>query len=154
MDLMKSLSRSCETGEKHSLAELFSGCLVHFMVLNRLQDEFCCSNVCRDGRDSAHRPPPRLALPSEPRIVPERSRPVFFPRPLAPRKRSNPSPSTTAGFRRQLAALPEPVRRQANFGCRDCGIFRMDVVSFAIGWPSVGPTDFCQMKVAGIPCRE
>jgi hypothetical protein len=62
------------------------------MVLNRLQDEFCCSNVCRDGRDSAHRLPPRLALPSEPRIVPERSRPVFFPRPLAPRTRSNPSP--------------------------------------------------------------
>lgn len=46
------------------------------------------------------------------------------------------------------------VRAVLDFGCRDCGIFRMDVISFAIGWPSVGPTDFCQMKDAGIPCRE
>jgi hypothetical protein len=36
MDLMNLLSRSCETGEKHSLPELFSGCFVDFMLLNKL----------------------------------------------------------------------------------------------------------------------
>ena len=89
---MNSLSRSCETGEKHSLAELFSSCFVDFMLLNKLQDEFCCSNACRDERDSDRPPRPRLKHPNEPQIVHERSRPVFFPKPYAPRTRSNPSP--------------------------------------------------------------
>ena len=92
MDLMNSLSCSCETGEKHSLTDLFNGCFVHFILLNKLQYEFCCSNGCRDERGSDRPPPPRLKRPSEPQIVPERSRPVFVPRPLAPRRRSNLSP--------------------------------------------------------------
>ncbi len=77
---------------KHSLTELLNGCFVHFMLLNKLQDEFCCSNACRDGRDSDPPPRPRLALPNKPQIVPERSRPVFVPRPYAPRRPNNLSP--------------------------------------------------------------
>ena len=92
MGLMNSLSRSCETSEKHSLAELFSSCFVHFMLLNKLQHEFCCSNGCRDERGSDRPPRPRLKHQNEPQSVPERSHLVFVPRPLAPRRPNNPSP--------------------------------------------------------------
>ena len=37
---------------------------------------------------------------------------------------------------------------------RSAEFFTMGVVSFAKGWRPVGPTDFCQMKDAGNPCRE
>ena len=50
------------------------------------------TNGCRNERDSDRPPRPRLKRQNEPQIVPERSRPVFFPKPLVPRTPNNLSP--------------------------------------------------------------